>query len=108
MSEIVPRRIELYVMQRPPPIYLHVMKVKDTTLLCVDWRHVVMDAGGTGSIVKVWKRHLSQGCQSAAKLLEIGSESDNLDPTHLDHKEEADHVYLDLSWKTSHSFKCTS
>lgn len=86
----IPQQIEACVRDRLPLIYLHVVKAKDATLLCVPWRHIVMDAGGMGTIVKVWERYLSERHQSTVGLLAIGPESDIWDPTALDYGELVD------------------
>lgn len=42
-----------------PLLHLHFVRARDASLICLAWRHVVMDATGLSQVVAAWERAIS-------------------------------------------------
>lgn len=98
----IPQDINLAIKRSLPLLYLHFVKAKDATLICLAWRHIVMDASGAGKLVQAWQEELSR--QVGAVSL---PQPPVQEPSNQDISKFLDELNIDPSWTPPHSFKFT-
>jgi hypothetical protein len=97
----IPHDIDQCIKLDLPLLYLHFVKAKDATLICIAWRHIVMDASGAGELVKAWQEGLLH--DSGVTLPQSPAQQ----PTNKEISRLLDGISVEPAWSPPHSFKFT-
>ena len=99
----IPQDIEQCLKRNLPLLYLHFVKAKNATLICIAWPHIIMDASGAGELVNSWQEGLSHSSGVPLPL----PQSPVQQPTGHDISRLLEKINIEPSWTPAHSTKFT-